>query len=127
MQEGIGSAIIDGCGMSCLDWRWRCNRLTAHCGGRMKFWIPWGIAATVTAVVVYFFLVGLADGSISSFNAGLWTLLLLGTLAITVGSLILKNCGRPGLGAILSLVLVLPGLLAGLFGLVILITQPRWN
>jgi hypothetical protein len=93
----------------------------------MKFWIPWGIAAIVTGVVVYFFLVGLDDGSISSFNAGLWTLLLVGTLAVTVGSLILKNRGRPGLGALLSLVLALPGLIAGLFMLLILITQPRWN
>jgi hypothetical protein len=92
-----------------------------------KFWIPWGIAAVVTSVVVYFFLVGLADGSISFFNAGLWTLLLVGTLAVTAGSLILKNSGRPGLGALLSLVLALPGLLAGIFMLLILITQPRWN
>jgi hypothetical protein len=93
----------------------------------MKFWKPWGIAAVVTSVVVYFFLFGLAYGSISSFNADLWTLLLGVTLAVTAGSLILKNSGRPGLGALLSLVLVLPGLLAGIFMLLILITQPRWN
>ena len=93
----------------------------------MKFWIPWGIAAVVTIVVVYFFLVGLADGSIFSFNEGLWTLLLVGTLAVTAGSLILKNSGRPGLGVLLSLLLALPGLLAGIFMLLILITQPRWN
>jgi hypothetical protein len=93
----------------------------------MKFWISWGIAAVVTSVVVYFFLVGLSDGTISSFNAGLWTLLLLGTLAVTAGSLFLKNSGRPGLGALLSLVLALPGLLAGIFMLIILVTQSRWN
>jgi hypothetical protein len=93
----------------------------------MKFWIPWGIGAVVTSVVLYFFWVGLADGSVSSSNAGLWTLLLVGTLAVTLGSLILRNNGRPGLGALLSLVLAVPGLLAGLFMLLILITQPRWN
>jgi hypothetical protein len=43
----------------------------------MRFWIPWGIAAIVTGVVVLFFVLGLADGTVSSFNAGLWTLLLL--------------------------------------------------
>jgi hypothetical protein len=43
----------------------------------MKFWIPWGIAAMVTGVAVLFFLLGLGDGSVSSSNAGLWTLLLL--------------------------------------------------
>jgi hypothetical protein len=37
----------------------------------MKFWIPWGIAMVVTSVEVNYFLVGIADGSTSSFNAGL--------------------------------------------------------
>ena len=93
----------------------------------MKFWIPWGIAAIVTGVAVWFFVAGLADGSVSSFNAGLWTLTLLGTVGITVGSMILKKTGRPGLGALLALILAVPGVLAALFILLILITQPRWN
>lgn len=93
----------------------------------MKFWVPWGVAAVVTSVVVLFFLLGLNDGTVSSFNAGLWTLLLLGTLGVTIGSLFLKTRGRPGLGALLALVLALPGFLAGLFFLLILILQPRWN
>ena len=49
----------------------------------MKFWVPWGIAAVVTGVAVCFFLIGLADGSVSSFNAGLWMLILLGTVGVT--------------------------------------------
>lgn len=81
----------------------------------------------MTSVVVLFFLLGLNDGTVSSFNAGLWTLLLLGTLGVTIGSLFLKTRGRPGLGALLALVLALPGFLAGLFFLLILILQPRWN
>jgi hypothetical protein len=93
----------------------------------LKFWVPWGVAAVVTSVVVLFFLLGLNDGTVSSFNAGLWTLLLLGTLGVTIGSLFLKTRGRPGLGALLALVLALPGFLAGLFFLLILILQPRWN
>jgi hypothetical protein len=93
----------------------------------MRFWIPWGIAAVVTGVAVFFFLVGLGDGTVSSFNAGIWALLLLGTVGVTAGSLILKSYGRPGLGALLSLVLAVPGALAVLFMLLILITHPRWN
>lgn len=92
----------------------------------MKFWIPWGIAAVVTGVAVCFFLAGLINGSVSSFNAGLWMLILLSTVGITAGSLILKKSGRPGLGSLLALVLALPGLLAGLFMLLILFTQTRW-
>jgi len=93
----------------------------------MKFWIPWVLAAIVTSVAFFFFFVGLGDGSVSSFNAGIWTLLLLGTGGVTAGSLILKRMGRPGLGALLALVLALPGVLAVLFFLLILISHPRWN
>jgi hypothetical protein len=35
--------------------------------------------------------------------------------------------GGPGLGALLVLVLAVPGVLAVLFLLLILITHPRWN
>lgn len=93
----------------------------------MKFWIPWGMAAAVTAVAVCFFVAGLADGSVSSFNAGLWFLILAGTGAVTAGSLLLKRSGRPGLGALLALVLAIPGALALLLILLVVILQPRWN
>ena len=93
----------------------------------MKFWIPWGIAAAVTVVAVFYFLAGLASGSVSSFNAGIWMLILLGTVSVSTGSLILKKCGRPGAGALLALVLALPGVIAVLFMLLILVTNPRWN
>lgn len=93
----------------------------------MKFWIPWGLAAIVTLIVIYYFLSGLMRGTVSSFNGGLWTLMLLGTVGITTGSLALKSRGHPGPGALLALVLAVPGLLAGLFLLLILITRPRWN
>ena len=39
------------------------------------------IAATVTGIAMCFFLAGLADGSVSSFNIALWMLTLLGTSA----------------------------------------------
>ena len=43
----------------------------------MKFWIAWAIDAVVAAIAVCFFLVGLADGSVSSFNIALWACILL--------------------------------------------------
>jgi hypothetical protein len=93
----------------------------------MKFWIPWGIAAVVTSVVVYFFLVGLSEWINLVFQRGSLDAALAGYPGVTAGSSVLKNSGRPGLGALLSLVLALPGLLAGIFMLLILITQSRWN
>jgi hypothetical protein len=93
----------------------------------MGFRIAWGFDAIVALVVVYFFLVGLADGSVSAFNAGLWSVLLL-VVAVTVGgSLRLRRAGRKRLAWLLLAVLGLPGFAYALFLLVVLATQPRWN
>ena len=93
----------------------------------MKFWIPWGIALIVTVIFVFFFVAGLADGTVSSFNAGLWTVTMLCVIGVTGGSLLLKRAGRPGLAILLALVLAVPGLLAALFLLAVLISNPRFN
>ena len=92
-----------------------------------KFWLPWTIDAVVAGIALFFFFWGLADGTVSSFNAGIWAALL-GTLAIVVGgSLWLKVTGRRALGITLALVLAVPGLLVGLFFLALIIANPRWN
>ena len=93
----------------------------------MKFWIPWAMAAAVTGEAVFYFLAGLASGSVSSFNAGIWGAVLLGTVGITAGSLALERRGRPGLGALVALVLAVPGVLGGLFLVLLALTHPRWN
>lgn len=93
----------------------------------MKFWIPWSMAALVTAGCLYFFLVGLADGSVSSFNGGLWAALLALCAGVTGGSYALKQRGRPGAGALVALILAVPGAVFGLFILMLLLTNPRWN
>lgn len=89
--------------------------------------MPWGVSAVVTTASVYFFVVGLADGSVSSFNAGLWAGLLAVCGAVTGGSYVLKQRGRPGAGALVALILAVPGLAFGLFMLMLLLTNPRWN
>lgn len=93
----------------------------------MKFWIPWSIAAAVTGIAVVYFFMGLATGSVSSFNMGLWVLILLGTIGVTAGSWVLKKNGRTGMATLLTLVLALPGLIAGLLLLLLIVAQPSWN
>jgi hypothetical protein len=93
----------------------------------MKFWVPWSVAAIVTALAVFFFLAGLADGTVSSFNIVLWLGLLGVTVGVTGASLWLRRAGRTGLAILLTLVLAVPGLLAGLFALLVIVTNPRWN
>jgi hypothetical protein len=93
----------------------------------MRFWILWVIDTAIALVALYFFFVGLADGSVSNFNIGLWLLILSGLASIVGGSLWLKSAGHPGLATVLLLILAVPGFLYGLFLLIVLLAPPRWN
>jgi hypothetical protein len=81
----------------------------------------------VAAVCVYFFFAGLADGSVSSFNGGLWAMTLAGVIAVPAGGWLLHANGHRGVALSLLAVLAVPGLLAGLFLLLVVVLQPRWN
>lgn len=91
------------------------------------FWLLWGFDTIIALVVVYFFCLGLVDGSVSSFNMGLWLLMLLGVGIVVLGSLALRWRGRVRSATGLLLTLALPGLVAVLFLGAVLVTQPRWN
>ncbi|AEE53401.1 hypothetical protein [Haliscomenobacter hydrossis] len=91
------------------------------------FWILWGFDAIISLVVLYFFFIGLADGSVSSFNMGIWMLLLLGLAVVMLGSLWLKSIEYMTLAKILLGILAIPGLLYLFFILFIMIGKPRWN
>jgi hypothetical protein len=93
----------------------------------VKFWIAWGVDAVIAAIAVFFFIWGLADGSVSSFNSGIWTILLGALAALLGGSLWLKSNGKPGVATALAWVLAAPGLLVGLFFLLLIVLNPRWN
>ncbi len=93
----------------------------------MRFRLLWGFDALIAVVFLYFFFVGLADGSVSSFNIRLWLITLLGLAAILGGGLYFRAAGRSGLATAILLVLAIPGVLYALFLLFILIAAPRWN
>jgi len=86
-----------------------------------------GIDVLVCIIVVVFFFLGLTDGSVSSFNIGLWTAILGALGLIVAGGFWLKRAGYPGLGTVLLLVLAVPSLCYGLFIILILVTNSRWN
>ena len=79
------------------------------------------IVAIVTAVLLYFFVTGQGDGSITSSNLFLWLVL----LAIPIGGLFLTSrlnaAGRRVAACVLLAAIAAPALLYGLFvGLIIL-------
>jgi hypothetical protein len=93
----------------------------------VTFWIPWTIDVIVALIAVYFFFIGLGDGSVSSFNMGLWLVILCVLGGVVVGSLALRGAARTGVATALVLVLAVPSALIGLFYLVLLVAPVRWN
>ncbi len=91
------------------------------------FRILFGIDALTAAVVVFFFLWGLSDGTVSSFNILLWLAMLGGVGAVLGGGAWLRMQGhlRPANGVLL--ILAIPATLTGLFFLLLIVAQPRWN
>ncbi len=91
------------------------------------FWIFWGIDALVVLVTLYFFLVGLGDGSVSSFNGLLWLGILAGLAVVLGGGWLLKVSGQLKTAKILLSVVAVPAFLFFLFFLLIILSKPRWN
>ena len=87
----------------------------------------WGIDALICGIIVVFFFLGMVNGSVSSFNIGIWIPILAALVVILGGSLWLKKLGYPVLGTILLLVLAIPGLLYGLFIFLTIVTKTSWN
>jgi hypothetical protein len=90
-------------------------------------WILFGIDLIAAAVLLYFFIIGIGDGSVSSFNMGLWLAMLGGVAAILGGGWMLQAKGHRGAAIGVLLILAIPAFLFGLFLLAVIILQPRWN
>lgn len=93
----------------------------------MTFWIPWGIDLVTALVFLAFFLIGIGDGTVSSFNIGLWTLVLGVVGGVVVAGLALRAGAHRRLATALVTVLAIPAALTGLFFLVLIVTPARWN
>jgi hypothetical protein len=91
------------------------------------FWIFWGFDAVVAGVVFFFFLWGLSDGTVSSFNGTLWAGMLAAVGSVLFGSLALRRAGYTKAAFGVLMILAVPGLMFLLFFLAVLILQPRWN
>lgn len=94
---------------------------------RVIFWTLWFVNAAAAAIVVYFFFAGAADGSVSSYNIGLWLGILAACFIIVAGSLALRGRGQ----AVLALLMLMPGAAGAtlyvLFIILVIATGARWN
>lgn len=93
----------------------------------MTFWVLWSIDVLAALVVLFFFLAGVADGSVSSFNIGIWTILLAVVAAVVCGGWWLRSSGRTGLAAMVLSILAVPTLLYMLFMLLVITSGASWN
>ena len=93
----------------------------------MMFWAVLGVAVVAVLVFVYFFLAGLAKGTVSSFNRGLWTRVLLALAAVLGVGCALRVADHEGYATAVLMLLAVPAVLAGLICLGMIIAKPRWN
>ena len=91
------------------------------------FWILWYFVAVMSLIPVYFFFVGLKDGSITLRNITLWLLILLLIAAVLYGSCWLRDHDKMGMAKGLLLLGAVPGALVLLYLLIAVIGKPRWN
>jgi hypothetical protein len=93
----------------------------------MLYWILLAIDGAAALVALYFFFIGLADGSVSSFNAGIWLALLGGIGAVIGGGMAFHAAGRRRIACALLSVLAVPAFLSGLLVLMLIVLQPNWR
>lgn len=104
------------------------HHLRTHNPYPMKvFWFFFWFDALMALIPIYFFFVGLADGSITARNGGIWALLLGIIGAVLFGSHWLMQHGHLGWAKGVVIVASVPGWIMLLYLLIILIGKPRWN
>jgi hypothetical protein len=93
----------------------------------MFFLILWGIDLIAAVIVLAFFVIGVGDGTVSSFNIVLWLAVLVGLAIIIVGSRTLHRRGNTAFACAVAAVLAVPALLYGLILLIAVTSGVRWN
>lgn len=91
------------------------------------FKIAFAIDAIISVVACYFFFIGLGDGSVSSYNIGLWLLVLAALGIILFGSIWLNNHQHPALALALVCVLAIPAFFYLIYMMIALFGGGRWN
>lgn len=91
------------------------------------FWTLWIFNALMALIPVYFFFVGLADGTVSSRNMMLWLMILLVVAMVVGGTLLLKSSNQLAIAKTILIIATIPGIIALIFFGIVVIGKPRWN
>jgi len=91
------------------------------------FWILWSFTALMSLVPIYFFFVGLADGSITSRNIGLWAIIILVVACVLFGTLWLKGHDHLPFAKVVLILAAIPGIFVLLYFLIVITSKARWN
>ena len=103
------------------------SRVSSRPAATLVYRVALGCSIVVAALVVAFFVIGVADGSVSTFNIGIWVVLLAAVAAVLWAGTFLRSRGKTTLAVTVLAIAAVPGLLAALFLLLVLVTQQRWN
>lgn len=91
------------------------------------FKILWIINALAAMVILWFFITGLMDGSVSHRNIKLWLFIITAVAAILYISILLQQHGYNKSAVMLSLILAIPAIGYGLFVLLAIFNKGKWN
>ena len=91
------------------------------------FWILVAIDAAAAAVIFWFLLAGLGDGTVSANNALIWLLLIAWPIAALGGGFALRAQRRLGLAKLVLCILAVPAMLGLAFMLLLLVLQPDFR
>ncbi|HMP94310.1 MAG TPA: hypothetical protein PKD90_15630 [Phnomibacter sp.] len=90
------------------------------------FWALFTIDVIAALIIIYVFIIGLSDGSVSLRNAGLWLFILLAAMGILGGSYYFFTQGKMGLANTIVCILAVPALLYLLFVVMMVIGGGKW-
>ena len=91
------------------------------------YYILLTINAIALAVILFFFLWGLSDGTVSSFNGLLWLVMLAVPSATLLGGWLQWGKGNRAFAVTLLALPSMPALLLFLFFLMIIVLAPDWK
>jgi len=93
----------------------------------MFFGFVWIVDIVIGLIALAFFVAGLNDGSISSFNLLQWTLLLGAIVTVVFGSFALSKSGHTKLASTLAALPAIPAIIIGVGLMTAIATGVRWN